>query len=72
MEGLFREIQREKQCVSLEELAVSGKDLIALGMKPGREMGILLHELLEMVLEDPAKNEKEFLKEQVKKRLKEN
>lgn len=72
VEGLFREIQREKQCVSLEELAVSGKDLIALGMKPGREMGILLHELLEMVLEEPAKNEKEFLKEQVKKRLKEN
>lgn len=40
---------------------VSGKDLIEDGMKPGKEMGEILAKLLELVLEEPQRNEREWL-----------
>lgn len=54
-------ITEKGQCVSLKGLAVTGSDLIAAGMKPGKEMGTILQKLLEMVLEDPELNTKEKL-----------
>ena len=45
----------------MKELAVTGSDLIAAGMKPGKEMGTVLHKLLDAVLEDPGLNEKKKL-----------
>ncbi len=60
-ERLYREIVQAGQCVSLKELAVSGKDLIEAGMKPGKEMGDCLNELLDLVIDDPEKNVKEEL-----------
>jgi putative nucleotidyltransferase with HDIG domain len=47
--------------LSLKDLAVSGKDLIAAGIKPGRHMGIILKELLDTVVDDPASNNGETL-----------
>ena len=47
--------------ISIAELAVDGKQLIACGMKPGRELGVMLHELLERVLDEPSLNTKEQL-----------
>ena len=44
-----------------QELAVSGSDLIAIGIKPGKEIGEILNRLLEMVIEDPELNQKEIL-----------
>jgi poly(A) polymerase len=35
---------------------LTGKDLIALGMKPGKELGAMLHEIREMQLADELKN----------------
>ena len=55
----------QKQCLSLKELAVNGKDLMALGMKPGREIGETLEKLLLLVLENPEYNTKEYLLTQV-------
>jgi poly(A) polymerase/tRNA nucleotidyltransferase (CCA-adding enzyme) len=45
----------------LKDLAVSGDDLIALGVKPGKTIGIILNELLETVLDDPVQNNREDL-----------
>ncbi|MDR1025186.1 MAG: CCA tRNA nucleotidyltransferase [Treponema sp.] len=42
--------------LSLKDLAVSGNDLIAAGVKPGKNMGIILGELLETVVDDPDSN----------------
>ncbi|MGN0482852.1 MAG: CCA tRNA nucleotidyltransferase [Lachnospiraceae bacterium] len=53
-------IERE-DCLSLKELAVKGSDLIAAGMKPGKELGETLERLLQMVLEHPEWNTKEIL-----------
>ena len=51
------------------KLAISGDDLIALGMKPGKQMGALLSELKEMVIEDPEYNDREKLLEIATKRI---
>ena len=61
VEKLYHEIMEKHQCVSLKTLAVTGRDLIANGMKPGPQMGAVLQELLEMVLDQPEMNEKEKL-----------
>lgn len=61
IQELYEEICRKRECVSLKDLAVTGKDLIGLGMTPGREIGELLSELLEIVLEEPERNTREEL-----------
>lgn len=57
----WEEIVKKGECVSMKGLAVTGSDLIAAGMKPGKEMGNVLHRLLDAVLENPELNEKEKL-----------
>ncbi len=64
LEGIrvcYEEILAKKECVSLKTLAVTGKDLIADGMEPGKEIGRVLGILLEHVLDDPSLNQKEIL-----------
>ena len=58
---LYEEILEKKECVSIKDLAVNGSDLIAAGMKPGKGIGEALQNMLEMVLENPSLNTKEFL-----------
>ena len=69
MRELYQEILINEECVTLRGLAVSGKDLMEIGMKPGRELGNMLNELLEWVIDDPECNKKEILCEYVKEKL---
>ena len=57
----YQEVMDRKQCVSLKTLAVTGSDLIAIGIKPGPQLGQILQWLLEQVLENPEYNRKEWL-----------
>ena len=66
---LYRNAMRNKECVTLKDLAVTGTDLINLGIAPGKELGTLLNELLDMVIEDPAWNQKGKLCDYVKERF---
>ena len=65
----YEEIMEKKQCVSLKTLAVTGRDLIAAGCRPGPELGDILDGMLEHVLEYPEENTKERLMELLKKNL---
>ena len=56
-------IRKRGDCVSLKGLAVDGSDLIALGMKPGPQIGEVLGRMLEEVLADPSRNDREYLLE---------
>lgn len=68
---LYEEVISGKQCVSLKMLAVSGKDLIEqIDMKPGRQIGEVLHHLLDLVIEEPSRNQKEVLIKEAKRYLK--
>lgn len=61
VKACYEEILEKKECVSLKTLAVTGSDLIASGMKPGKEIGAVLNKLLEYVIEHPEANTKETL-----------
>ncbi len=71
IEHIYEGICRRKEAVTLKDLAITGSDLIALGMKPGREIGELLHELLELVLENPELNIPEELQSIARRRIQE-
>lgn len=60
-EKMYNEIIEKGQCLTLKELAVTGSDLIAAGMEPGKAIGEKLQQLLSVVLESPEKNTKEIL-----------
>jgi tRNA nucleotidyltransferase/poly(A) polymerase len=51
----------ESRIFTLKDLAVSGRDLIAIGVKPGKTLGVILNELLETALDDPAQNTRDTL-----------
>lgn len=61
--AVYEDILSRGQCVRKKDLAVNGCDLIAMGMKPGKEIGVVLDALLEKVLEEPEWNEYEKLME---------
>lgn len=64
---LYEEIKEKEQCVSLKGLAVTGSDLIAAGIQPGKEIGDILQQLLEKVLEEPGMNTREQLLAEIQK-----
>lgn len=60
---LSQEIRLRGDCINLKMLAVTGSDLIAWGMKPGKEVGETLNRLLDYVLQHPEQNQKDILLE---------
>ena len=63
--NLISEIQAENACLSLKDLAINGRDLMALGYT-GKDIGTTLQSLLDAVLDERLPNEKEALIEAVK------
>ena len=57
---LVKQVLKSGECYCLEELAISGRDLLALGMR-GPDVGVMLDFLLEYVIEYPANNRRELL-----------
>ncbi len=56
----LRAVLRSGECFSLKHLAVTGDDLLALGLR-GRAVGEMLQFLLEYVMEYPENNRRELL-----------
>lgn len=69
VKNLFYEIRQNQECVNLKSLKINGKDLIALGFKPGAELGKTLSYLLNMVLETPELNDRDVLRSLAKEVL---
>ena len=55
------QILAERQCLTLKDLAVDGRDVIAVGVEPGPKVGQVLDGLLAQVLSGEAPNEREAL-----------
>lgn len=64
--ALWKSVLESGAALELKDLEITGNDLIALGVKPGPKIGDILKKVLEYVLEEPERNEKEFLLEYVK------
>jgi tRNA nucleotidyltransferase (CCA-adding enzyme) len=64
-ESIYREILAEGECLSIGDLKVDGRDLLAAGVPQGRQIGEGLKALLELVLEHPEYNTRDYLLEQI-------
>ena len=67
--ALYEEILRKEECVSLKDLALTGKDLMELGVPQGKQLGAILQKLLDDVLENPEHNTREYLSELVRNQM---
>lgn len=61
VEQLYQKILEEENCFTLKQLAVTGRDLMEAGIAAGPGLGETLNHLLDLVLEEPKRNEKEWL-----------
>ena len=57
---ILAEIDAENACLSLKDLAVKGSDLLALGYN-GKDIGIMLHKLLDLILDEKLPNDRDTL-----------
>ena len=63
---LYEAILRDRDPLCLQDLAISGQDLIAMGIPRGKEIGEILEKLMDLVLHDPQKNNKAWLTEYIR------
>ena len=63
---MARQLLAEQACLSLKDLAVNGRDCMAAGLR-GREIGLTLSRLLELVAEGTLENERQLLLQEIKK-----
>lgn len=59
----YKECVAKRDCLQKKDLSVNGSDLLAMGMKQGKELGIVIDKLFEAVIEDPQMNQREKLLE---------
>ncbi len=60
-EAHYHECVDNNYCLQKKDLSVNGSDLIAMGMKQGKEMGQIIDQLFDAVIENPELNEREKL-----------
>lgn len=68
-EAMYNDIVSKGQCLRIADMKISGKDLIEMGVRQGPDIGDILQELFEDVLNNPSHNEEQYLKERATKLL---
>lgn len=63
VEEIYQGIMERQECISLKDLEISGRDLIELGIAPGKEIGEILNAALETVIDNPEYNRYGFLRQ---------
>jgi tRNA nucleotidyltransferase (CCA-adding enzyme) len=66
---ILSSVMKNGDCISVKGLALSGDDLLGMGIEKGKAVGRILNELLDMVLENPQLNNKETLLKTVRETL---
>lgn len=69
VEAKMRTVLEEGQCFTREQLAVNGDDLLALGAPEGKQIGAVLNELLELVMDEKLPNQRTVLLNRAKAML---
>jgi tRNA nucleotidyltransferase (CCA-adding enzyme) len=65
-EELLQRMQKEETVFSQRDLAINGRDILALGVKPGVQVGQILAQLFQLVTEENLPNQREILLEKAK------
>ncbi|MCI9576370.1 MAG: CCA tRNA nucleotidyltransferase [Clostridiales bacterium] len=63
---LMAEVLEQEQCFSIRHLAVNGHDLLNLGIPTGKEIGRILNQLLEAVMDGTCENTRQSLLDQAR------
>ena len=63
---LYHEILEEKPCLTTHDLAITGDDIIELGVQQGPKVGEILHDILTKVMDEILINDHETLTKYVK------
>lgn len=61
IEQILDEVLSQSTCFTLHDLAINGDDLILLGIPQGKQIGVILNKLLELVLNEELENDKKVL-----------
>lgn len=69
IEAIYKKIVSDKQCLSLKDLAISGRDLMDMGIPQSKELGEVLQKILDAVLDQPELNQKDILLDMVKNNI---
>lgn len=62
-----KEIVEANESFTLKDMNINGRDLINMGISEGKMIGNILNELFEDILENPAHNNREYLREKAEK-----
>ncbi|MCR4787080.1 MAG: CCA tRNA nucleotidyltransferase [Lachnospiraceae bacterium] len=65
---LYEEIIKNKDCITVKDLAITGHDLIKMGVPEGPRIRQILQKVLDEVIDDPSLNNRDSLIELVKDR----
>lgn len=61
VEGCLECVIEQQQCFSLKDLKVNGRDIIAVGVPQGVQVGIVLNKLMDMVINEEIENDYDML-----------
>lgn len=66
LQSRISDVRAKDMALRVSDLAISGDDLMQMGIDPGPKMGEILKKLLDEVIEDPAQNDKDRLLERAR------
>jgi tRNA nucleotidyltransferase (CCA-adding enzyme) len=69
IEQILNDIIYRKECFSLQDMKINGNDLICYGIPEGKQIGVILNKLLEMIIDERVENNKVALLGKVKSML---
>lgn len=69
LQAHISKVLQQDMALKVSDLKITGNDLAEIGIEKGPQMGQILNNLLDIVIEDPLKNKKNILLEEVKKML---
>jgi poly(A) polymerase/tRNA nucleotidyltransferase (CCA-adding enzyme) len=69
LQAHISKVLQQDMALKVSDLRITGNDLAQIGIEKGPQMGEILNNLLDIVIEDPLKNEKNILLEEVRKML---
>lgn len=68
--SVLQEILRQKNCLSCNDLAVNGMDIMSFGVPEGKDVGRIKQQLLQLVIDGDLKNDRQILMDWLTKTLK--
>lgn len=63
---VLKEVLQSRQCFSMKDLNINGRDIVGLGIPEGKAVGIILKSILEMVIDGELENKRNAILEKIK------